>query len=72
MIQADDKLDRLKFHRPKKPDLPAKVNALDMIKASMTAFDPEVAGNQDDPNDAATLAQLKALYESVERELSSM
>ncbi|PVI07579.1 hypothetical protein DM02DRAFT_512187 [Periconia macrospinosa] len=72
MIRVDDQIDKLKFHRPNKPDLPTKMIALDMIKASMGAFDPEVAGHQDDANDAAVLAQLKSLYDKVERKLADL
>ncbi|CAI6333410.1 unnamed protein product [Periconia digitata] len=70
IIQADREIDKFQFYKPKKPELPSKLNSLDMIKASMKAFETEAGGGES--GYGVALAQLKSLYERVEQKLASL
>ena len=64
-----DQIDRLKWHTPAKRNS-KPMDSLKLIKTSMKAFQPQEDGKESSAKDAATLAQLQTLYESVEGKLS--
>ncbi|KAF2639040.1 hypothetical protein P280DRAFT_471029 [Massarina eburnea CBS 473.64] len=70
--KIDAQVERLKFHRPQKPNLPEKMDTLQMIKKSMDAFDPEKEDEEDKSAHAAVVAQLKTLYGNIEGKLNSL
>jgi hypothetical protein len=71
LSRIDAQVDALKFHRPQKSHLPETMETLKMIKTSMVAFDPVMEGEKDNQEHANVLAELKSLYENIERKLAS-
>ena len=63
-----DQIDRLKWHTPAKRNS-KPMDSLKLIKTSMKAFQPQADEKEPNARDAATLAQLQTLYESVESKL---
>jgi hypothetical protein len=60
--------EKIKYHTPKKAGA-KRLDTLQMLRASMTAYEPTVI--QESAENAATLSQLKTLYANIESKLSS-
>jgi hypothetical protein len=59
-------VEKLKYYTPKKAGA-KKVDSLQLLKTSMTAFEPEESGGS-----PAVLAQLQELYSSIESKLATL
>jgi hypothetical protein len=62
-------VQKLKFYAPKKAGA-KKVDSLQLLKTSMTAFEPTMSDSS--PEDASILAKLQELYSSIESKLATL
>ncbi|KAI4929111.1 hypothetical protein J4E85_005735 [Alternaria conjuncta] len=69
LVSLKTQVERLKYHTPKKAGA-KKVESLQLLKTSMTAFEPESPGGS--PKDTEVLAQLQELYNSIESKLATL
>jgi hypothetical protein len=69
LVSIKSQVERLKYHTPKKAGA-KKVGSLQLLKTSMTAFEPEKSGGS--PKDAEVLVQLQELYSSIESKLATL
>jgi hypothetical protein len=65
----DSTAQGLKYHTPKKENT-KRVETLKLIETSMKAFRPREGQEDTDTNDAAILAQLQTLHQSIESKLA--
>tara|TARA_R110002003_G_scaffold1277_1_gene22834 strand:+ start:19355 stop:20371 length:1017 start_codon:yes stop_codon:yes gene_type:complete len=66
---VDSTAQGLKYHTPKKENT-KRVETLKLIETSMKAFRPREGQEDTDTNDAAILAQLQTLHQSIESKLA--
>ncbi|CAN9338054.1 unnamed protein product [Alternaria alternata] len=62
-------VEKLKYYTPNKAGA-KKLDSLQLLKTSMTAFEPAKSGSS--PEDASTLAKLQELYSSIESKLATL
>ncbi|KAH7074596.1 hypothetical protein BKA63DRAFT_513308 [Paraphoma chrysanthemicola] len=69
--EIDSTFQGLKYHTPKK-EKTKPLETLKLIETSMKAFQPREGQEDTDTNDAAILAQLKNLHQSIESKLADL
>ncbi|KAI4945806.1 hypothetical protein J4E91_007720 [Alternaria rosae] len=69
LVSFKAQVEKLKYYTPKKAGA-KKFESLQLLKTSMTAFEPENSGGSS--KDAEVLAQLQELYNSIESKLAAL
>jgi len=67
--KIESEVERLKYHAPQRFKNKQKVEALNLLKTSMRAFESNTEAMTESPRDVAVLAQLQSLHDTIEQKL---